>query len=148
MEILTYQQRQKPDETDDILPNDFEFGDFNPNRCHWIVYPKNPKSHQCLCKQSNGFFCRTHSKKISGDIKLCDTPLMCKVLGKPLLSQKLPEPQEPIASEEPVASQESVTLNKMKCHALTAKGIQCSCKIKFGNFCGMHKNTQKHGVMT
>ena len=131
----------RPDETDDILPNDFEFGDFNPNKCHWIVYPKNPKAHQCPCKQSKGFFCGAHSKKISDDIKLCDTPLMCKVLGKSL-SHKLP------ASKEPVASQEPVALNKMKCHALTAKGIQCSCKIKFGNFCGMHKNTQKHGVMT
>ena len=34
-----------------------------------------------------------------------------------------------------------------KCHAFVKEGVQCSRTKSFGNFCGLHRNRQKYGVI-
>lgn len=118
-----------------IIPIGLDLSDFNPNKCHSLVYPGKPQEHQCSSKIKHPFQCYCTKHGSVDNDSIGHSPIFLK-----LLSQYW---NQPVA--QPVVQP---GLNIEKCHAKTAKGVQCSCKKKFGDFCGIHLKGQKHGVMT
>jgi len=130
-----------------IVPIGLDLSDFNPNKCHSLVYPGKPQEHQCSSKIKHPFqcYCTKHGSVDTDSIG--QTPIFLKLLSQYWV-QPVDQPvDQPVA--QPVAQPVvQPGLNIEKCHAKTAKGVQCSCKKKFGDFCGIHLKGQKHGVMT
>ena len=126
-----------------IVPIGLDLSDFNPNKCHSLVYPGKPQEHQCSSKIKHPFQCYCTKHGSVDNDSIGHSPIFLK-----LLSQYWNQPvAQPVAQpvDQPV---DQPGLNIEKCHAKTAKGVQCSCKKKFGDFCGIHLKGQKNGVMT
>ena len=132
---------------------------FNPNKCHSLVYPGKPQEHQCSSKIKHPFQCYCSKHGSVDNHSIGQTPIFLKLLSQ-YWNQPVDQPvDQPVAQPvvqpvaqpvtQPVAQPVAqLGLNIEKCHAKTAKGVQCSCKKKFGDFCGIHLKGQKHGVMT
>ena len=128
---------------------------FNPNKCHSLVYPGKPQEHQCSSKIKHPFQCYCSKHGSVDNDSIGQTPIFLKLLSQ-YWNQPVDQPvDQPVAQPvvQPVAQPVTqpvpqpvaqLGLNIEKCHAKTAKGVQCSCKKKFVDFCGIHLKGQKH----